>query len=255
VVDIYSWARGKPATHCTYLEDSYTREVEAEVLDFVCNRGNKCHVVFDKTVFHPKGGGQPSDTGVVVGGGVEFHVLKVLEVGGVIVHYGKLVRGLLERGLVVKQLLDWDHRYCVMRLHTAGHILDYAVMKAYGKVLNTVDANHGPPRAYVVYEAGGGLGGGELELVERIANEVVGQSRPVRAFWVKREELPVRAYNAPNLQRLPLKDLYRVVEIEGVNAIPCTGTHVKNTVEVGGVKIVGVEWHPAGFKVYYDVAR
>jgi Predicted metal-dependent hydrolases related to alanyl-tRNA synthetase HxxxH domain len=70
--------------------------------------------------------------------------------------------------------------------------------------------------------------------------------------FVKAEELPRYLYNAPNLQRLPTAEVYRVVEIPGVNAMPCTGTHVRRTGEVGGVKVLRVEKR-LGYRVYYTV--
>lgn len=253
VVDLRTWIRGKPQTRRVYLENSYLREVDATIVDYVCEKRDKCYVVFDTTIFHPRSGGQPSDTGELLSGELRFQVLKVLEFSGVIVHYGKLIEGVLERGLIVRQVLNWSHRYLTMRLHTAGHVLDYAVMKLFGKVLNTVDAHHGEPEAYIVYESNVVPRIYDLKLIEEYANNVVRESRAVKTYWVSREELLTRVYNAPNLHRLPVLDSYRVVEIENVNAIPCTGTHVKNTVEVGEVRVIKVEGHEAGFKLQYSV--
>ncbi|MEM4436873.1 MAG: hypothetical protein QXO22_08015, partial [Thermosphaera sp.] len=58
---------------------------------------------------------------------------------------------------------------------------------------------------------------------------------------------------APNIQRLPKTSKYRIVEVEGVNAIPCTGTHVANTREIGRVRIIRAERTIRGFKLHYMV--
>lgn len=252
MVNLYSWVKGKPSTSRAYLEDSYVKELNVRVLDYVLEKGNKYYVVFDKTIFHPRSGGQSSDTGFVVGEGFEFEVLKVLEFGEVIVHYGRLINGSLEKDMVVRQLINWNHRYYTMRLHTAGHILDYAVMKNYGGVLNTLDANHGPPESYVVYEAEFLPESRDLPIIENYANDVVESSRPVKTYWAEPWELTRRTYNAPNLRRLPARDRYRVVEIEGINAIPCTGTHVINTREVGYIEVTRIVRIKNGFKLYYN---
>jgi len=81
----------------------------------------------------------------------------------------------------------------------------------------------------------------------------VEEARKVRAFWVSWEELSTKIYNASNLQRLPRTSRYRIVEIEGINAIPCTGTLVSNTREVGRVELVRLEETVRGLKLYYDV--
>lgn len=254
MVNIHLWIKNKPPTSRVYLEDSYIKEVDAEIIDYAHDKSNKYYMVFNKTVFHPGSGGQPSDVGLVLDGRLEFHVLKVLEIGDILVHYGKLVEGSLRQGEVVRQVINWDHRYSIMRLHTAGHILDYAVMKAYGRVLDTINANHGFPEAYVVYRAERAPDSKELKFIEECANGVIAENRPVKIYWVSRGELLAKTFNAPNLQRLPVKEKYRIVEIEGLNAIPCTGTHVRNTAEVGEIKITGMKPYLDGFKLLYKVS-
>ena len=128
MVNIKDWVRGKPSTEKLYLFDSYLRECSSFLLDFVCERGSRYYVVLDRSIFHPRGSGQPCDIGWLVGDGFRFLVRKVLDVYGVLVHYGKVVDGeMSSRGSMVKYIIDWDRRYRVMRLHTAGHIIDYAV--------------------------------------------------------------------------------------------------------------------------------
>lgn len=252
MVDLYSWLKNMLGTELLYLEDSYLKTATVNLLDYACDKPGRCYLVFDKTVFHPKTGGQGSDTGWVKGEGIKFRVEKALMVKNVVAHYGRLVEGNLPvKGSQVVLELDWEPRYKTMRLHTAGHILDYAVMKAYGRNVNTLEAQHAPPDAYIEYDARSA----SKEVVEEVLREatrIVEEARRVKAFWVSWEQLPARIYNAPNLQRLPRTSRYRVVEIEGVNAIPCTGTHVSNTKEVGRIKILRLEETVRGFKLYYD---
>ncbi|MEM1550012.1 MAG: hypothetical protein QW352_05630 [Candidatus Methanomethylicia archaeon] len=40
--------------------------------------------------------------------------------------------------------------------------------------------------------------------------------------------------------------------MEGINGIPCTGTHLSNTGEINEIKIVKIEKTDFGFKLYYD---
>jgi len=53
---------GLPPTERVYLEDPYARPIRARVLRSVRDGGRR-YVVLDSTVFHPRGGGQPSDGG------------------------------------------------------------------------------------------------------------------------------------------------------------------------------------------------
>lgn len=254
MVDIREWIRGKSSTEKLYLFDSYLRTCTARLEDYVREKGSKYYVILDKTIFHPRGGGQPSDTGLLFSTSFKFGVRKVIDVGGVVVHYGRLVEGRLEKDVPVKCVIDWERRYKVMRLHTAGHILDYAVYRVYGRVVETLDAFHGPPRPYIAYRARPPEPR-EVEEIERIANSVVEEAIPVEIVFAKPGELERRILNAPNIGRLPpAVSRYRIVATRGVNAIPCTGTHVRNTREVGKIIVKEVEpMEDDSFKLYYDV--
>ena len=99
-----------------YNTDAYRRECEETVTD-VTEGG----VVLDRTVFYPGGGGQPNDIGVLVkADGAELEVSKMSGRGGVILHTAP--EGSLVVGDSVQCRIDWDHRYRLMRTHTALHI-------------------------------------------------------------------------------------------------------------------------------------
>ena len=239
-----------PETEKLYLRDSYLRRSSATVQRVVREKGRRYYLALDATIFHPLGGGQPSDTGLIRSEGMLFEVKKALESGGVIVLYGKALEGEPEEGVTVIQELDWGRRYLIMRLHTAGHVVDRAVTEVLGTQVNTLGAMHGPPRAFVEY--GARLDAGILGKIEELANDLL-DDREVVVKEVSPEELPSSIYGAPNLGRLPEARVYRVIEVRGINAIPCTGTHVARTSEVGEILITGLEEVEGGSRVYYDV--
>ena len=254
MVDIRAWGSSFPPTRKLYEGDSYLRESNSTLLGYANEKGKRYYIVLSQTIFHPKAGGQGSDTGFIEWTGGQFRVEKALLIGGVVVHYGKLLAGSMpDEGAEVKLAIDWDARYKTMKLHTAGHILDYAVKTVYGRVVETLDAYHSPPEPYVVYHAEPPTLL-ELKDMERVANDVVAADLPVRAFYVRSSELERAVLNAPNMSRLPEADVYRVVAIEGVNAIPCTGTHVKRTSEVGRILIKAIEDLGGSFKLVYDTS-
>jgi len=232
-----------------YLEDAYLREAEALVTGVRRSRGRRAYVALDRTVFHPLSGGQPSDRGYIVAGQARFRVKKAIVSGGEILHYGVFEEGSLEPGDRAVARIDWELRYLVMRLHTAGHILDYAVSRVHGEPPVTLSAFHGPG-AYLEYRLSGEPRLGEIE---GVANRVVREDRPVRIYSVPPGRLGEVVYGAPNLGRLPPAREYRIVEIVGVNAMPCTGTHVRRTGEVGRIVLERAEPTGRGWKVYYGV--
>jgi len=241
-------ARGLPPTRKIYLEDSYAKRCDSRILRVLKEKGSYYYVVPDSSIFHPLGGGQPSDQGWIRGEGFEAEVRKVLESDNVIVIYCKLIRGDLEGE--AEQELDWEKRYLVMRLHTAGHVIDRTIADLMGRV-ETLGAFHGPPRAYVDYRAS--IDESLLPEIERGANELLGE-REVIVREVAPEDLEKVIYGAPNLGRLPKAERYRIVEIKGVNAMPCTGTHVRNAAEVGRISIKGIERVEGGTRIYYGVS-
>ena len=254
--DVRVWAKNFPKTLKLYLDDPYLKSCIAKVLGILREKGSRYYIILDRTIFHPKGGGQPSDVGIIKINGVILNVKKVLDVNDVIIHYVKVEDGslIVDKfiGNTVYCEIDWNQRYKVMRLHTAGHILDYAVQKVYGSIVNTLDAFHGPPEAYVGYEAEP-PSSNMVNEIERIANEIVRKGKNVNHVYVTKDKLRDVIFNAPNISRLPESKIYRVVIIEGVNGIPCTGTHVRNTKEVGNIEITKVEALNRMFRLYYKV--
>lgn len=246
-------AEGLPETEKLYLIDSYAKACPSVILRVVKHRGARRYVVLDRTLFHPLAGGQPSDSGFIEGEGFRFQVKKVLLHGGVVVHFGKLVGREPQAGEPVRCVLDWEKRYLVMRLHTAGHLLDAAVSEYFGKCVDTLGASHGPPEAYVDYDHDP-PDADALQAIEECANRLVARDLEVRVKFVEAERLAEEVYNAPNLDRLPRSARYRVVEIVGVNSIPCTGTHVARTREVGRINLVRLERLDRGFRLRYSVS-
>ncbi len=245
--------KGLKPTIRLYLEDPYLRECQTFVARAVKEKGRRWYVVTEQTVFHPRGGGQPSDTGIIAGPGWRLEVAKVFSSSGVTVHWGRLSLGDgVSEGDKASLSIDWRQRYLVMRLHTAGHLIDYVLATIRGRLVETLGAFHGPPRAYVDYAASPPTME-ELSLVERGVNRLTMRGGRVRWFTVQREELENACRMAPNLGRLPKLDEYRIVDIEGVNAIPCTGTHVRDLSEIGVVKILGAEKKEEGFRLFYTV--
>jgi len=250
-LDLNKLVIGISPTKKLYLDDPYLKESVATVLISKQEKKN-IYVILDKSIYHPKGGGQPTDLGFLRGDDFNIDLKKVMEVRGVLVHFGKLNGRLPQTGEEIYCSLDWKRRNLVMKLHTAGHVLDYALKEVYGKVVDTLGALHGPPVAFTEYR-GTSPSMEQIEAIQERANKIVRDGRKVRFIYVNRDGLMMAAKDAPNIDRLPKAERYRLVVIEGVNAIPCTGTHVKNTAEIGTIEVRGVERTERGFKLYYAV--
>jgi alanyl-tRNA synthetase len=208
-----------------YFEDPGILEFEARVTDRREWEGHPA-VVLDQTAFYAESGGQPWDLGTI--GGVP--VLKVIEDGSVLVH-------VLERHLAaadVRGAVDGARRIEHMQQHSGQHVLSQAFLE----VLN------GETRSFHMGESSSTLEIGipsasdeSLDRVERRANAVVFQDRPVKTYFVE----PDRIAQVP-LRRPPkVEGTIRVVEIEDFDYSACGGTHVRRTGEIGLIKIAAME--------------
>ncbi|HEM60771.1 MAG TPA: alanyl-tRNA editing protein [Chloroflexi bacterium] len=221
-------------TELLYLEDSYLREFTATVTAVVGDG-----VVLNRTAFYPQGGGQPSDRGVLRDdSGVEYAVSKVQRAEGQVVH--KIEGALPSVRSQVGGAIDWEHRYKLMRTHTALHILCGVIWRDYGA--SVTGGNMEPLKARMDFELES-MSAAFSDEVEAKINEEVLAARPVRVEILPREE----AFQIPDLIRTKINLLpegireVRVVEIEGLDLQADGGTHVANTREVGHIVVAGHE--------------
>ena len=214
--------------------DSYLREIDADVTA-VGRRG----VVLDRTVFYPGGGGQPSDSGILMGDGEEYEVRRVRRDHGQYVHE-MVGDSRLEVGAHVHGVIDWEHRYQLMRTHTALHILCGVVWREYGA--QVTGGNMDPLRARMDFELES-MSADFAESVEELINAEVAAERDVKVSVLPRGV----AFQIPDLIRTKINLLppqiseVRIIDIEGLDLQADGGTHVANTREVGRITVTGHE--------------
>ena len=217
-------------TKLLYQTDSYLREFDAVVTEIVGDG-----VVLNRTAFYPGGGGQPCDLGCLLAVDQEWQVMKVKHSEGRVVH--KLDRDPPPVGTEVIGSLDWEHRYALMRTHTAMHILCGVIWRDYGA--SVTGGQMEPLRGRMDFE----FERMQAELVSEIEEKInveVATARPVSVQIMPRE----KAFQIPDLIRTKINLLppqiteVRVVTIEGLDTQADGGTHVENTTEVGSLRIV-----------------
>ncbi|MEM0468905.1 MAG: alanyl-tRNA editing protein, partial [Pyrobaculum sp.] len=229
-------------TKLLYQDDSYINEFEATVLE-ITNNG----VVLDKTAFHDGTGGVQPDSGFLKFR-EEVYEAYAAHIGGEVVHVLK-ERPRFGVGDVVLGILDWGKRYRKMRLHTAAHILSAVLYNRYNALVTGGEITHEYARDDFNIE-------GDMNTVRRIfeeavseANEIVKRGVEVKVYWLPREE----ALKIPGVVKLadrtpPEIPQLRIVEIPGVDIQADGGPHVKNTVEIGTIKILKIENRGRGKK-------
>ena len=221
-------------TELLYQTDSYLKGFDA-IVTAVDPEAKT--VVLDRTAFYPGGGGQPNDTGNLMIGGEVNQVDKVRKQGEVVFHFLSGDVSLPEVGAQVHGQIDWNRRYSLMRTHTALHVLCGTVFRDYGALVT--GGNMEPLHGRMDFE----FERLQRELVgeiEAAVNKEVEAGHDVRVKILPREE----AFQIPDLIRTKINLLpegiteVRTVEIVGLDLQADGGTHVRNTSEVGKVKVV-----------------
>lgn len=226
-------------TELLYLKDSYQKECEA----------NENKIVLDKTIFYPSSGGQPSDTGIIKAD-KEYKVINVKKEQGKIIH--ELDSPGLKPGDKAHCKIDWERRYKLMRSHTAAHLLSVAFYSETGALVtgNQLDLE----KSRFDFE----LENFDREMMENCvnkANELIKKEMEIKAYELPREE----AMKIPGVIKLanalpPSIAILRIIQIGDIDRQADGGTHVKNTKEVGTIKILNFENKGKGRKrVYFSL--
>ncbi len=220
--------------------DAYLREATARVTD-VREEG----IVLDRTVFYPRGGGQPGDTGTLHWDGGTAAVTDTYKRGGVLFHVTEDESPAV--GTEVTARIDWERRHYLMRTHTALHVLSAVIWRDFDA--KVTGGNMEPGRARMDFE----LENISVEFgrdVERRLNEALAEGHEVRVLFMARSE----ALEDPDLIRTKVNlipefvDPIRVIDIGTIDRQADGGTHVANTSEVGPVRVTKTESKGKGNK-------
>jgi alanyl-tRNA synthetase len=214
-------------TERLYYSDSYTRLFNARILERLIYNNHPA-LVLDKTFFYPTSGGQPNDRGTINQAPVIDVIVR--ESDQAILHI--LDREADDSGDAAGAL-EWSRRFDHMQQHTGQHILSQAFIRT--AHAETIGFHLGD--SLTIDLAVEKLSPDSLDQAENLANRVVIDNVPVRAWFPTDEELkdiPLR--KAPEIDgRL------RIVAIGDFDFTACGGTHVAHSGEVGLIKIIKVE--------------
>ncbi|MGC9132232.1 MAG: alanine--tRNA ligase-related protein, partial [Candidatus Micrarchaeia archaeon] len=109
-------------TKLLYLEDSYLKEIKANVVEEKEIEGKKA-IILDKTIFYPLSGGQANDTGKIIFEDKEFEVYDVKKIDEEVLHFIQPTEFSFNGKEVICRI-DWEKRYKHMKLHSALHVID-----------------------------------------------------------------------------------------------------------------------------------
>ena len=226
-----------PPTHPLYYDDHYTKEFDAKVLwRQVSPKGTE--VILDKTAFYPEGGGQPADKGMFLSKGKQIQVIHVEKSGNSIIH---LLDHSVDVGDTIHGVIDWDHRYTLMKHHTGTHVVNAALRKIFGEHIWQAGSQLGVTEARFDFAHYKPIAEGEIKIIEDQANAFIQQAVPVEKKVMKRNDAE-RLYGFRLYQGgVPPGNLIRVLNIPGIDVEACGGTHLNNIKEIERIRILKAE--------------
>lgn len=175
------------------------------------------NVKLKDTILFPEGGGQPDDLGTIAG----VPVLRVMKHGPEAVHF---ISSALEKGQEVHITLDWDRRFDHMQQHSGQHLITALADTMFG--YKTTSWELGRQRSSIELNTAA-VKPREMEALEAAVNEKIRAHVPVTVQLLSINDPAVekvRSRGLPEDHAGPI----RIIDIEGVDANMCCGTHVSN---------------------------
>jgi len=224
-------------TKLLYYQDAYLREMDAHILEINREGAKKWQIILDQTIFYPMGGGQPTDQGFLSTPEWKGKVYQVLHKGDKIIHYVETEQP-PSVGTSIHGVIDWERRYLNMRLHSAAHVIDFALyLLGYSpQPLFPIKGDSGKT-PYIVYQ--GIIEEDFREALEKKALDLIAQDLPFSFKFVSYEELEREAlYLQPGL---PKNKPLRLLTLQGIGSVADGGTQVNRTAEIGSLVILPLE--------------
>ncbi len=201
-------------------------------------------VMLRETPFYAESGGQVSDHGTIAGAGWSVQVSDVRKIDGRLAAIGD-VQGEITFGTAHAKVLR-ARRHDTERNHTATHLLHAALRHVLGEHVHQAGSLVSPDRLRFDFTHHGPVTAEQLAAIEAEVNAAVWTAAPV----LTREEsyTDALAHGAMALFGEKYGDVVRVVDIPQLSVELCGGTHVRNTAEIGLVRMVSEAGVAAGVR-------
>lgn len=221
--------------------------------------GSEVEVLLDKTPFYAESGGQIADHGLLCvsdGENQQRTVVEIMDVqksmGNLFVHKGTIKEGVLEVGIEVEAEVDPKLRQRAKVHHTATHLLQSALKKVIGQETSQAGSLVAFDRLRFDFNFHRPLLEDEILEIERLINGWIGDAAVLQTKVMPLTE--AKEAGAIAMFGEKYGEEVRVVEVPGVSMELCGGTHVSNTAEIRGFKIISEQGIASGIRRIEAVA-
>jgi alanyl-tRNA synthetase len=213
----------------------------------VARENEEVEIIVDRTPFYGESGGQEGDCGTITHNGSWMEVSDSLRpLPEVIVHRGKIKAGVLRVGDKLHLKVDPDSRGRTTLNHTATHLLQSALRQVLGGHVHQAGSLVTPARLRFDYTHFSPLTDEEIDRVEEIVNSTIRHNLEVCVSLLPYKEALARGAMA--LFGEKYGEVVRLVQVGGMSAELCGGTHTRRSGDIGTFKIVSETGVAAGVR-------
>jgi misacylated tRNA(Ala) deacylase len=197
-------------------------------------------VVLEQSPFHPGGGGQLADRGLLRWSGGEARVTGIEAAGD---RYWHLLAEPVEPAGIVQAVVDEAFRSLMAELHTGTHILNALVFQDFHGALVTGAQLAADGTARMDFDLPD-ADNDRLRALEPAINDVIRQDLPVRYAYVTEAEALAERGLVRNRSVAPppaADGTIRVVEIVGLDRQACGGSHLTSTARSRPLRVLKID--------------
>ena len=212
--------------------------------------GEELEVILDLTPFYAEGGGQVGDTGKIIGANGILEVSDTKEIiPGIILHYGKVLKGELSTNEIVSAEIDYIKREDTARNHTATHMLHAALREILGPHVRQAGSLVTPNRLRFDFSHMKPISVDEMTKIQSVVNKKIRENmtinRSENTYPGAIEDGALAFFGDKYGERV------RLIEISNGSRFSfevCGGTHAHTTGELGAIYIIGESGIGAGMR-------
>lgn len=210
-------------------------------------KGDKGIIISSETPFYAEMGGQVGDKGTIYN---DIFKAKATDckknIAGKILHFVEVTEGTIKQGDNLILSVDEDNRNNIRKNHTATHMLHSALKLVLGNHVNQAGSFVDEHRLRFDFTHFTAVTPTELKKIESIVNENIMKVYNVNTDIMSIDE--AKESGAMALFDEKYKDEVRVVSVGDFSKELCGGTHVKNSGEIGFIKVVSEAGVAAGIR-------
>ncbi len=208
-----------------YLENTYNFSSEGHIIKIEQDEKG-VFLILDQTIFYPQSGGQPSDIGIIKNDHFETIVKHVSTINNEIRHY--ITSGYNEILIDSKiySTIDQERRLLNARYHTAAHLLGNVVE------IKAIKGHSFSGEAYVEFLSDIDIDKNKIQLS---INEAIINNLKTKIFETDQDSFEKNFYKLP--YDIPQNKNFRAMQIGDMFPVPCGGTHLSSTKEIGNLSI------------------